>query len=87
MSADEERTEGGAGFSVGGRPGSWRSQMTTSKLQGVIAAIATAVDDKGEPDCACITPLNCQSPNTPRTSPFALASFESCHTYDATNRW
>ena len=26
--------------------------MTTSKLQGVIAAIATAVDDKGEPDCA-----------------------------------
>jgi 4-hydroxy-tetrahydrodipicolinate synthase len=26
--------------------------MTSSKLQGVIAAIATAVDDKGEPDCA-----------------------------------
>jgi 4-hydroxy-tetrahydrodipicolinate synthase len=25
--------------------------MTESKLQGVIAAIATAVDDKGEPDC------------------------------------
>ena len=26
--------------------------MTSSKIQGVIAAIATAVDDKGEPDCA-----------------------------------
>src|SRR5215469_18874900 len=26
--------------------------MTTSKLQGVIAAIATAVDERGEPDCA-----------------------------------
>ena len=31
--------------------------MTTSKLQGVIAAIATAVDDKGEPDCARSTAL------------------------------
>lgn len=31
--------------------------MTTSKLQGVIAAIATAVDDKGEPDCALSTAL------------------------------
>ena len=26
--------------------------MTSSKLHGVIAAIATAVDDSGEPDCA-----------------------------------
>ena len=26
--------------------------MTSSKLQGVIAAIATAVDEAGEPDCA-----------------------------------
>src|SRR5438128_12233742 len=26
--------------------------MTTGKLQGVIAAIATAVDETGEPDCA-----------------------------------
>ena len=26
--------------------------MTTSKLQGVIAAVATAVDEAGEPDCA-----------------------------------
>src|SRR5262249_28578661 len=26
--------------------------MTTSKLKGVIAAIATAVDETGEPDCA-----------------------------------
>src|SRR5215510_4317161 len=26
--------------------------MTRSKLQGVIAAIATAVDEAGEPDCA-----------------------------------
>ena len=25
---------------------------TSSKLQGVIAAIATAVDERGEPDCA-----------------------------------
>ena len=31
--------------------------MTASKLQGVIAAIATAVDDKGEPDCARSTAL------------------------------
>jgi 4-hydroxy-tetrahydrodipicolinate synthase len=31
--------------------------MTTSKLQGVIAAIATAVDDKGEPDCTRSTAL------------------------------
>jgi 4-hydroxy-tetrahydrodipicolinate synthase len=31
--------------------------MTTSKLQGVIAAIATAVDDKGESDCARSTAL------------------------------
>jgi 4-hydroxy-tetrahydrodipicolinate synthase len=31
--------------------------MTSSKLQGVIAAIATAVDDKGEPDCARSTAL------------------------------
>ena len=31
--------------------------MTASKLQGVIAAIATAVDDKGEPDCARSTEL------------------------------
>jgi 4-hydroxy-tetrahydrodipicolinate synthase len=31
--------------------------MSTSKLQGVIAAIATAVDDKGEPDCARSTAL------------------------------
>src|SRR6201988_3912745 len=29
----------------------------TDKLQGVIAAIATAVDDKGEPDCARSTAL------------------------------
>src|SRR5438552_9757505 len=29
----------------------------TSKLQGVIAAIATAIDDKGEPDCARATAL------------------------------
>src|SRR2546423_13856171 len=29
----------------------------TSKLQGVIAAIATAVDDQGEPDCARSTAL------------------------------
>jgi 4-hydroxy-tetrahydrodipicolinate synthase len=31
--------------------------MTASKLQGVIAAVATAVDDKGEPDCARSTAL------------------------------
>src|SRR3954447_603338 len=31
--------------------------MTASKLQGVIAAIATAVNDKGEPDCARSTTL------------------------------
>jgi len=31
--------------------------MTRSKLQGVIAAIATAVDDAGEPDCARATAL------------------------------
>src|SRR3954454_4179454 len=31
--------------------------MTASKLQGVIAAIATAVDDKGEPDCTRSTAL------------------------------
>src|SRR3954447_14708319 len=31
--------------------------MTASKLQGVIAAIATAVNDKGEPDCARSTAL------------------------------
>src|SRR5947207_2437015 len=31
--------------------------MTSSKLQGVIAAIATAVDDKGAPDCARSTAL------------------------------
>ena len=31
--------------------------MTSSKLHGVIAAIATAVDDKGEPDCARSTAL------------------------------
>jgi 4-hydroxy-tetrahydrodipicolinate synthase len=31
--------------------------MTASKLQGVIAAIATAVDDKGEPDCGRSTAL------------------------------
>src|SRR5882757_8536583 len=31
--------------------------MTQSKLQGVIAAIATAVDDAGEPDCARATAL------------------------------
>jgi 4-hydroxy-tetrahydrodipicolinate synthase len=29
----------------------------TDKLQGVIAAVATAVDDKGEPDCARATAL------------------------------
>ena len=29
----------------------------SDKLQGVIAAIATAVDDKGEPDCARSTAL------------------------------
>ena len=29
----------------------------TSKLQGVIAAIATAVDERGEPDCACSVAL------------------------------
>ena len=29
----------------------------SSKLQGVIAAIATAVDDKGEPDSARSTAL------------------------------
>jgi dihydrodipicolinate synthase/N-acetylneuraminate lyase len=29
----------------------------TSKLQGVIAAVATAVDDQGEPDCARSTTL------------------------------
>src|SRR4249919_4081521 len=33
------------------------ANMTSSKLQGVIAAIATAVDDKGEPDCARSTAL------------------------------
>src|SRR2546426_7689936 len=31
--------------------------MTSTKLRGVIAAIATAVDDKGEPDCARATAL------------------------------
>src|SRR5436190_7309664 len=31
--------------------------MTSSKLEGVIAAIATAVDDQGEPDCARSTAL------------------------------
>lgn len=31
--------------------------MTNSKLQGVIAAIATAVDDAGEPDCGRSTAL------------------------------
>src|SRR5499433_1434174 len=31
--------------------------MTTSKLKGVIAAIATAVDETGEPDCARSTAL------------------------------
>src|SRR3979411_1363372 len=31
--------------------------MTSTKLRGVIAAIATAVDDKGEPDCARSTAL------------------------------
>src|SRR6266849_1360757 len=31
-----------------GEPG----DSMTDKLEGVIAAIATAVDDKGEPDCA-----------------------------------
>jgi 4-hydroxy-tetrahydrodipicolinate synthase len=31
--------------------------MTPTKLKGVIAAIATAVDDKGEPDCARSTAL------------------------------
>jgi len=31
--------------------------MTSSKLHGVIAAIATAVDDKGEPDCVRSTAL------------------------------
>jgi 4-hydroxy-tetrahydrodipicolinate synthase len=31
--------------------------MTASKLQGIIAAVATAVDDKGEPDCARSTAL------------------------------
>ena len=41
--------------------------MTTSKLQGVIAAIATAVDDKGEPDCARSTAL----------ARFLLASLQS----------
>jgi hypothetical protein len=31
--------------------------MTDSNLRGVIAAIATAVDDSGEPDCARSTAL------------------------------
>src|SRR5581483_12485595 len=31
--------------------------MTTVKLRGVIAAIATAIDDSGEPDCARSTAL------------------------------
>jgi 4-hydroxy-tetrahydrodipicolinate synthase len=31
--------------------------MTNSKLRGVIAAVATAVDDAGEPDCARSTAL------------------------------
>ena len=31
--------------------------MTSSKLHGVIAAIATAIDDEGEPDCARATAL------------------------------
>jgi len=31
--------------------------MTTIRLSGVIAAVATAVDDKGEPDCARSTAL------------------------------
>jgi 4-hydroxy-tetrahydrodipicolinate synthase len=31
--------------------------MNSSKLQGVIAAVATAVDDAGEPDCARATAL------------------------------
>src|SRR3984893_10884490 len=31
--------------------------MTPTKLRGVIAAVATAVDDKGEPDCARSTAL------------------------------
>jgi 4-hydroxy-tetrahydrodipicolinate synthase len=31
--------------------------MTSTKLRGVIAAVATAVDDKGEPDCARSTAL------------------------------
>src|SRR5436309_11771199 len=31
--------------------------MTSTKLKGVIAAIATAVDDEGEPDCARATAL------------------------------
>jgi 4-hydroxy-tetrahydrodipicolinate synthase len=31
--------------------------MTTTRLSGVIAAVATAVDDKGEPDCARSTAL------------------------------
>src|SRR4249919_1623991 len=33
------------------------ANMTSSKLQGVIAAVATAVDDQGEPDCARSTTL------------------------------
>src|SRR5256714_10902426 len=31
--------------------------MSQTKLSGVIAAVATAVDDKGEPDCARSTAL------------------------------
>src|SRR5262249_10544196 len=34
------------------RPQAGGNMTTSSKLQGVIAAIATAVDEAGEPDCA-----------------------------------
>src|SRR5215467_4579433 len=39
------------------RPQAGGDMTTSSKLQGVIAAIATAVDESGEPDCARSTAL------------------------------
>src|ERR1700747_3751138 len=41
-----------AQFATPIRPQAGGDMTTSSKLQGVIAAIATAVDETGEPDCA-----------------------------------
>src|SRR5947207_12568107 len=61
-SADDEGEQIGTGiaerarllsqFATPIRPQAGGDMTTSSKLQGVIAAIATAVDETGEPDCA-----------------------------------